>query len=101
MRKCANLPVLPHAPTATLADTATRPINPRISFSRFGAGFTSADALLPKGHHRQWLEVNQDDHMRRIGNEVREKERRMLCDDCRSDGASIEDDFSNELFLPE
>jgi hypothetical protein len=28
-------------------------------------------------------------------------ERQMLCDDCRSDGASIEDDFSNELFLPE
>jgi hypothetical protein len=28
-------------------------------------------------------------------------QRRMLCDDCRSDGASIEDDFSNELFLPE
>jgi len=26
--------------------------------------------------------------------------RKMLCDDCRSDGASIEDDFSNELFLP-
>ena len=28
-------------------------------------------------------------------------QRRMLCDDCRSDVASIEDDFSNELFLPE
>jgi hypothetical protein len=28
-------------------------------------------------------------------------QRRMLCDNCRSDGASIEDDFSNELFLPE
>jgi len=28
-------------------------------------------------------------------------ERRVLCDDCRADGASIEDDFSNELFLPE
>jgi hypothetical protein len=28
-------------------------------------------------------------------------ERQILCDDCRSDGASIEDDFSNELFLPE
>lgn len=26
---------------------------------------------------------------------------RILCDDCRWDGASIEDDFSNELFLPE
>jgi hypothetical protein len=52
---------------------ATKGHNPRISFSRFGAGFTSADALLPKGYHRQWLEANQDDHMRRIGNEVREK----------------------------
>ncbi len=28
-------------------------------------------------------------------------QRQMLCDDCRSDGLSIEDDFSNELFLPE
>ena len=28
-------------------------------------------------------------------------QRRILCDDCRSDGASIDDDFSNELFLPE
>jgi hypothetical protein len=28
-------------------------------------------------------------------------QRQMLCDDCRSDGASIRDDFSNELFLPE
>src|SRR5215813_2438359 len=25
----------------------------------------------------------------------------MLCDDCRSDGASVENDFSNELFLPD
>jgi len=50
MRKCVNLPALPRAPTADLADAATHPINPRISFSRFGAGFTSADAILPKGH---------------------------------------------------
>src|SRR5262245_53709247 len=28
-------------------------------------------------------------------------QRKLLCDDCRSDGLSIEDDFSNELFLPE
>jgi len=28
-------------------------------------------------------------------------QRQMLCDDCRSDGASVENDFSNELFLPD
>jgi hypothetical protein len=33
-------------------------------------------------------------------NHVWHLRRQTLCDDCRSEGASIEDDFSNELFLP-
>ena len=33
--------------------------------------------------------------------DVAHLQRQMLCDDCRSEGASIGDDFSNELFLPE
>jgi hypothetical protein len=33
--------------------------------------------------------------------DVAHLQRQMLCDDCRSEGGAIGDDFSNELFLPE